>query len=81
MAEAIRQKSYGAGDLIWMYNDCWPETGWTIIDYYPVSYTHLNRITRFLHRRFDSDCFFPSRIIDVDPGHIPILQNLSLIHI
>lgn len=34
MAEAIRQKSYGAGDLIWMYNDCWPETGWTIIDYY-----------------------------------------------
>ena len=29
MAEALRQKSYGAGDLIWMYNDCWPETGWT----------------------------------------------------
>ena len=27
MAEALRQKSYGAGDLIWMYNDCWPETG------------------------------------------------------
>lgn len=36
MAEAMRKKPYGAGDLIWMYNDCWPETGWTIIDYYLV---------------------------------------------
>lgn len=46
MAEAIRQKSYGAGDLIWMYNDCWPETGWTIIDYYltrKVSFYFLKR--------------------------------------
>jgi beta-mannosidase len=23
-----------AGALIWMYNDCWGETGWTPIDYY-----------------------------------------------
>ena len=22
------------GALIWMYNDCWGETGWTLIDYY-----------------------------------------------
>ena len=22
------------GGLIWMYNDCWGETGWTIVDYY-----------------------------------------------
>jgi len=22
------------GALIWMYNDCWGETGWTIVDYY-----------------------------------------------
>ena len=46
MAEALRQKSYGAGDLIWMYNDCWPETGWTIIDYYltrKVSFYFLKR--------------------------------------
>lgn len=34
MAEAMRIKPYGSGDLIWMYNDCWPETGWTTIDYY-----------------------------------------------
>ncbi len=46
MAEAMRQKPYGAGDLIWMYNDCWPETGWTIIDYYltrKVSFYFLKR--------------------------------------
>lgn len=46
MAEALRRKSYGAGDLIWMYNDCWPETGWTIIDYYltrKISYYFLKR--------------------------------------
>lgn len=46
MAEAIRQKSYGAGDLIWMYNDCWPETGWSIIDYYltrKISFYYLKR--------------------------------------
>lgn len=46
MAEAIRQKPFGAGDLIWMYNDCWPETGWTIIDYYltrKISFYFLKR--------------------------------------
>ncbi len=34
MAESMRAKPYGAGDLIWMYNDCWPETGWSTVDYY-----------------------------------------------
>ena len=34
MAEAIRLRRYGAGLLIWMYSDCWPETGWSVIDYY-----------------------------------------------
>ncbi len=34
MAEAVRFRPYGSGMLIWMYNDCWPETGWTVIDYY-----------------------------------------------
>lgn len=46
LAEAMRQKPYGAGDLIWMYNDCWPETGWTIIDYYltrKISFYFLKR--------------------------------------
>lgn len=46
LAEAMRQKPYGAGDLIWMYNDCWPETGWTVIDYYltrKISFYFLKR--------------------------------------
>lgn len=34
MAEAVRCKEYGSGMLIWMYDDCWPETGWSVIDYY-----------------------------------------------
>lgn len=52
LAEAMRRKPYGAGDLIWMYNDCWPETGWTIIDYYltrKVSFYFLKRA--FLPRK------------------------------
>ncbi len=46
MAESILQKSYGSGDLIWMYNDCWAETGWTVIDYYltrKISFYFLKR--------------------------------------
>lgn len=31
---AIRNKPECWGALFWMYNDCWGETGWTIIDYY-----------------------------------------------
>ena len=34
MAEALRRREHCSGDLIWMYNDCWPETGWTTVDYY-----------------------------------------------
>jgi beta-mannosidase len=29
-----RRKFRTAGVLFWMYNDCWCEVGWTIIDYY-----------------------------------------------
>lgn len=32
--EAIRSKVDCYGALFWMYNDCWGEVGWTIIDYY-----------------------------------------------
>lgn len=32
--EAIRSKPHCSGALFWMYNDCWGEVGWTIIDYY-----------------------------------------------
>jgi beta-mannosidase len=46
LAESLRFKKYCYGNLIWMYNDCWPETGWTIIDYYltrKISYYFLKR--------------------------------------
>lgn len=32
--EAFRFQKECSGALFWMYNDCWGETGWTIIDYY-----------------------------------------------
>ncbi|MFK7696240.1 glycosyl hydrolase 2 galactose-binding domain-containing protein [Paenibacillus sp. HJGM_3] len=31
--EALRAKPGCAGALFWMFNDCWGETGWTIVDY------------------------------------------------
>lgn len=32
--EALRFKTYCSGALFWMYNDCWGEVGWTIVDDY-----------------------------------------------
>jgi beta-mannosidase len=32
--EALRATPECNGALFWMYNDCWGEVGWTIIDYY-----------------------------------------------
>lgn len=46
LAEAMRIKEYGSGFLIWMFNDAWPETGWTVLDYYlnrKISYYYLKR--------------------------------------
>lgn len=31
---ARRQKGYNWGLLFWMFNDCWPATGWSFVDYY-----------------------------------------------
>lgn len=44
--EAIRFKESCGGALFWMYNDCWGEIGWTIIDYYmkrKISYYFVKR--------------------------------------
>ncbi|QGQ95120.1 beta-mannosidase [Paenibacillus psychroresistens] len=44
--EAMRSKLFCAGALFWMYNDCWGEVGWTIIDYYltrKISYYFVKR--------------------------------------
>ncbi len=32
--ESFRTKPHCWGGLFWMYDDCWGEVGWTIIDYY-----------------------------------------------
>lgn len=31
---ARRQKGYNQGLLFWMFNDCWPATGWSFVDSY-----------------------------------------------
>jgi len=31
---ARRNKYYCGGIQFWMYNDCWPASGWSIVDYY-----------------------------------------------
>lgn len=44
--ESFRYKKDCHGGLFWMYNDCWGETGWTIIDYYlrrKISYYFVKR--------------------------------------
>jgi beta-mannosidase len=44
--EAIHFKENCYGSLFWMYDDCWGEVGWTIIDYYlkrKISYYYVKR--------------------------------------
>ena len=31
-----RNLDYTSGNLFWMYNDCWPAVGWSMVDYYSV---------------------------------------------
>ncbi len=33
---ARRNSFYCSGLLFWMYNDCWPASGWSMVDYYQV---------------------------------------------
>ena len=44
--ESLRFKEGCSGSLFWMYNDCWGEVGWSIIDYYlkrKISYYFVKR--------------------------------------
>ena len=35
LMEAIRRREdYTSGNIFWMYNDCWPALGWSMVDYY-----------------------------------------------
>lgn len=36
MEATRRSKWYCGGILFWMYNDCWPATGWSLVDYYGI---------------------------------------------
>lgn len=52
LTDAMRIKKYGSGFLIWMFDDAWPEMGWTVIDYYlerKISYYFMKRA--FQHRK------------------------------
>ena len=31
-----RNKWFSSGIIFWMYNDCWPASGWSIVDYYAL---------------------------------------------
>lgn len=44
--EAMRNAGHNYGALLWSYNDCWGEVGWSIIDYYTtrkISYYFVKR--------------------------------------
>ena len=34
MENVRRNKWFSSGIIYWMYNDCWPASGWSIVDYY-----------------------------------------------
>lgn len=36
MENIRRHKWYSSAILYWMYNDCWPASGWAIVDYYAL---------------------------------------------
>lgn len=53
LARAMRNYEHCSGNLIWMFNDAWPESGFTPIDYYLTrkpSYYYLKRA--FSPRKF-----------------------------
>lgn len=59
LTEALRRRETCHGDLIWMYNDCWPETGWTIIDYYTT-----RKISFYFQKRAFSPVHTIVRVFD-----------------
>lgn len=57
--EALRFKPHCSGALFWMYNDCWGEVGWSVIDYYlkrKIAYYFVKRAfdpVKFILRQQD----------------------------
>lgn len=58
--DSFRRCLNNSGGLFWMYNDCWGEVGWTIVDYYcrrKISYNFVRRANapkRLILRKKDS---------------------------
>lgn len=41
-----RQSDFSSGNIFWMYNDCWPALGWSLVDYYGVPKTAYYSMAR-----------------------------------
>lgn len=66
--EAIRFKENCGGSLFWMYNDCWGEVGWTIIDYY---------LKRKISYYFVKRAFAPVKLIMREKGGIVKVMGIN----
>ncbi|MFW5987979.1 MAG: glycoside hydrolase family 2 protein [bacterium] len=59
--DSFRFNSNCSGALFWMYNDCWGEVGWSIVDYYlnrKISYHFVrraNKARRIIIRQFNNE--------------------------
>lgn len=54
---ARRKKPYCRGIQFWMYNDCWPASGWSVVDYYgypKAGYYAMKRVFKPLIVSVDS---------------------------
>jgi beta-mannosidase len=72
--ETFRYKELCSGGLFWMYNDCWGEVGWSIIDYYAtrkIAYYYVKRAfdpIKLIIRREGGD----ARVIGINETSEPI---------
>lgn len=77
--ESFRYKLDCSGGLFWMFNDCWGETGWTIIDYYltrKISYYFVKRAfapIKFIMREVDGMI----SVISINETDITIKEDIE----
>ncbi|MDR1971315.1 MAG: hypothetical protein LBQ46_05285 [Treponema sp.] len=76
LVEALRRREHTSGALIWMYNDCWPETGWTTVDYYltrKISFYFLKRAfapQKLIIRVFEGQAYIT--VLNESPQALPL---------
>jgi len=77
--EALRFKTRCAGALFWMYNDCWGEIGWTIVDSFvrrKIAYHAVRRAlmpVRLILRRLDGQV----AVVGCNDGQVPVKMSLE----